>query len=140
MIYEFLYGMVPFGEDEEDPYMIYQKVQEHKLDFPMWTDKNLKSKEVIIQLLSKNPAKRLLGGFEKFKSLPWFNGFDWEMLISKQAKAPYIPQCKKLGDFESLYKTSKDVEEVIRAIEDQEEIPLPRKKALNVESGWDEDF
>ena len=140
MIYEFLYGMVPFGEDEEDPYIIYQKIQEHKLDFPAWTDKNLKSREVITQLLSKNPAKRLLGGFERFKSLPWFNGFDWEKLICKQVKPPFIPQCKDLCDFESLYNTSKEIEEVISAIEDQEEIPMPRRKVLKVESGWDEDF
>lgn len=140
MIFEFLYGMVPFGEDEEDPYMIYQRVQEHKLDFPVWGDKNSKSKDIISQLLSKNPAKRLLGGFERIKTHPWFNGFDWENMVSKQIKPPFIPQNKTLGDFESLIKTCRIVEEAVGSVESQEEIPPPRKRVLKVKNDWDDEF
>mmetsp|Transcript_6147 Transcript_6147/g.792 ORF Transcript_6147/g.792 Transcript_6147/m.792 type:complete len:212 (+) Transcript_6147:1707-2342(+) len=36
ILYEFLCGGVPFGEDDEDPYVIYEKVLSSKLQFPSW--------------------------------------------------------------------------------------------------------
>ena len=46
-LYEFLCGGVPFGEEEEDPYTIYEKVLEHKLKYPAFMEKNFPSKDFI---------------------------------------------------------------------------------------------
>ena len=34
ILYEFLCGVVPFGEDEEEPYAIYEKILQRKINFP----------------------------------------------------------------------------------------------------------
>jgi cGMP-dependent protein kinase len=34
MIFEFIYCNVPFASEESDPYLIYEKIIEHKLIFP----------------------------------------------------------------------------------------------------------
>lgn len=34
MLYEFIFGGVPFGEDEEDPFMIYEAIHQHRLTYP----------------------------------------------------------------------------------------------------------
>jgi len=51
--YEFICGGVPFGEEEEDPYEIYEKVLEHKLRYPSFVGKNFSAKVIIEQLLSR---------------------------------------------------------------------------------------
>ena len=33
-LYEFMCGGVPFGEEEEDPYAIYEKILQYKLRYP----------------------------------------------------------------------------------------------------------
>lgn len=68
MIYEFLYGGVPFGEDENDTHFIYEKVLEHKITYPNNIDPHLTAKPIIQQLLNKNPAARTGGNVEKLKS------------------------------------------------------------------------
>ena len=55
MLYEFLCGGVPFGEECEDPYAIYEKILEHKLKFPAFVGKNLIAKPIIQQMLSRSP-------------------------------------------------------------------------------------
>ena len=54
MIYEFICGGVPFGEDEDDPVYIYEKVLERKLVFPSFLTDTFKAKKIIEQLLSKD--------------------------------------------------------------------------------------
>jgi hypothetical protein len=34
MMYEFLCGCVPFGEEEEDPFVVYELVMQRKLFYP----------------------------------------------------------------------------------------------------------
>lgn len=65
IIYELLYGEVPFGEDEEDTQAIYQKILEHKLKYPIEPITHAKS--LIHQLLHKNPAARTSGSVDNLK-------------------------------------------------------------------------
>lgn len=140
MLYEFLFGLVPFGEDEEDAYGIYQKVQEHKLEFPAWTDKNSKAITIVTQLLSKNPAKRLGGSIENLKSHGWFSGFEWDKLFGKSIVPPYVPPEKQVGDLDGAIRANKKNEEIIAAVEAEENVPAPRKKSSNAAEGWDQEF
>lgn len=45
MLYEFLFGHCPFGEDEDDAYSIYKKILEHDLKYPF--DMDCKAKPLI---------------------------------------------------------------------------------------------
>jgi cGMP-dependent protein kinase len=43
MLYEFLAGAVPFGEEAEDPYEIYESIVKNKINYPTYfTDQNAK--------------------------------------------------------------------------------------------------
>lgn len=70
MVYEFICGSVPFGEDEEEPYAIYEKILGRKLLWPKFLMKNTGIKSLIEQLLNKNPAMRTGGSVENLKSHP----------------------------------------------------------------------
>lgn len=77
MLYEFVCGGLPFGEEEEEPYAIYERVLEHRLLFPRG---NLPSRALIEQLLSTNPVQRLAGGTERLKAHSWFAGLPWVLV------------------------------------------------------------
>ena len=140
ILYEFLFGMVPFGEDEEEPYGIYQKVQERKLEFPGWMDKNSKARVIIAQLLSKIPPKRIGGSIENLKSHSWFSGFEWDKLLAKKMKSPYVPPEKKFNDIEDAIRANKPLNEIIEKVEAGDDVPLPRKRSPKVVEDWDREF
>ena len=77
ILYEFLCGGVPFGENEEDPYAIYEKVMERKLIYPAFVDPRLPAKPFIEQLLNKNPGVRTGGSIENLKMNPWLAYINW---------------------------------------------------------------
>jgi hypothetical protein len=46
------------------------------------------------RLLIKDPEKRLGSGADGFNNImnhPWFGELNWEALVQKKIKAPYIP-------------------------------------------------
>lgn len=68
MLYEFQCGKLPFGEDDIDTKVVYEKILEKNLEFPAWFDKKSTSKPFIKQLLSSNPSTRHSGSIEKLKA------------------------------------------------------------------------
>lgn len=90
MLYEFVYGGVPFGDNEEEPYQIYEKVLQRELEFPSFGKPEMKS--LVTQLLSKTPSARTGGSIDKVKSHKWFQDFAWSRLFSGQVQAPFIPR------------------------------------------------
>lgn len=141
MLYEFLYAAVPFGEEENDPYVVYEMVQQGKFSFPQNADNKDKIKDLLTQLLSKNPAARLGGTFENLKSHPWFIGINWEKILRRELPTPYVPILPSiLHDAEMALKSHKPLDEIITKAEKHDEIPKPRpvKEGFNV--NWDEEF
>ena len=57
-LYEFMCGGVPFAEDAEDPYEIYEEIIKKPLTYPNYLKDNL-AKTFINQLLNKVPELRL---------------------------------------------------------------------------------
>lgn len=77
--YELICGNVPFGEDTDDPYEIYEQVIQKKLEFPSYvTDPSVKS--FLEQLLSKQQEARFAGSFTSLKNHPWFNLLEWVLM------------------------------------------------------------
>lgn len=140
MLYELLFGYVPFGDDESDPYSIYEKVQELRLVFPQWVDNKNKVKEFVSQLLSKNPSSRLGGSFDKLKSHPWFIGLNWNKITSKELKAPYVPRLANIDlEIENAFRNQKNIDEVISRVENSEDVPK-NKRRDQPPANWDSDF
>lgn len=141
MLYEFLYAVVPFGEDENDPYMIYETVQKSKLIFPAESENKDKIWDLLNQLLNKNPAARLGGSFENIKSHPWFIGINWEKILTRELPTPYVPTLPPLAEsVANALKSNKSLDEVISRVEKDEIIPKARKKQSRVAKNWDEEF
>lgn len=69
-------GMVPFGEELEDPYEIYGEVLKKSLKFPNYVD-DKKAKKLMEQLLNKVPEIRLGISYASLKAHPFFQTLDW---------------------------------------------------------------
>jgi cGMP-dependent protein kinase len=87
VMYEFVCGQLPFGEDIEDPMEFYNVMIKQSLTFPSFVNDHL-FKDLIQKLLIKDPNKRL-SQYMKIREHPYFKDFDWEKLISLDLKAPY---------------------------------------------------
>ena len=137
MLYEFVCGYVPFGEEEEDPTKVYKKILERKLAYPNYIGSQ-RSKPVIEKLLSTNPAKR--GTVETLKDNPWFLGINWDGLLGKQLKAPYIPKVESLTQkIQKAVKANKNCCNGIAEVEDSAIMhqTSPKKSLAN---NWDDEF
>lgn len=137
ILYEFVCGYVPFGEEEEDPTKVYKKILERKLTYPSYIGSQ-RSKSVIEKLLSLNPIKR--GTIETLKDNPWFLGLNWEGLLGKQIKAPFMPKIEPhLQKVQKASKANKSCCESIAELEELSPLKLKPDQIL-VAPNWDEDF
>ena len=92
-MYELMCGLVPFGEECEDPYEVYTMIANRPLSYPAYflVEANYNSKLLIEQLLSRNPDVRLGGSYSALKAHEWFDCLDWDLLIEGQEEAPFTP-------------------------------------------------
>jgi cGMP-dependent protein kinase len=93
IMYEFMCGSVPFGEEETDPINIYNLISKSVLEYPTYfkIPQNEQSIAFINILLSRIPEARLNGDFSCLKTHSWFEEFNWDDLFDKKIEAPYIP-------------------------------------------------
>jgi len=77
MLYEFVCGGVPFGEEDEDPFVVYEKILHESIRYPASLPKGNFTRQFIDTLLNKNPALRSVGGISKLKEQKYFFQFDW---------------------------------------------------------------
>jgi cGMP-dependent protein kinase len=138
--YELVTGSVPFGENEQDPYKIYEKILECELIYPSTLKNNPRIKIFIDQLLCKNPAAR--GTAVSLKTHKWFANFNWEGLFSKNLKPPYIPIIFSTNaEINNRQFEGKEINQIFLEEErktggdDSAEIP-----SKNVEEDWDAEF
>ena len=97
LIFEMLAGYPPFYD--ENPFGIYQKILKGVIDFPKHMDPN--AKDLIRKLLTADRTKRfgcLHGGAEDVKRHPWFHGLDWQKVVEKKYKPPFIPPARAQND------------------------------------------
>ena len=77
MLYEFICGNVPFGEDQEDPLLVYEQILHQPLRFSSTLPKTSLARGFVELLLNKNPIFRTTGGMTKIKEHHWLALFDW---------------------------------------------------------------
>jgi serine/threonine protein kinase len=104
-IYYLLYDKYPFGNEENDVYKIYQHILKKKNIFENIeneiSNKTTAINELISNLLIKDPNKRL-SNFNKIKSSNFFTGFNWDLILSKKLKPPFMPKLDQKFNKESL--------------------------------------
>ena len=136
VLYEIIYGKVPFGNDEEDPKMIYEKILEYKLDLKSSPYVGNNYKTFIQQLLSINPAARLGGSMEKLKNHTWLHTFNWNRLISRQLKPPFLSPIDTQSTNSPL---TTSVQSFILELESTLE-PINRRNSFSGPEDWDREF
>uniref|UniRef100_M4BSN2 Protein kinase domain-containing protein n=1 Tax=Hyaloperonospora arabidopsidis (strain Emoy2) TaxID=559515 RepID=M4BSN2_HYAAE len=97
LLYEMLAGYPPFYD--ENPFGIYQKILDGKIDFPKHFDS--KAKDLIKKLLSQDRTKRLgclRNGAEDVKKHKYFAKVDWDAVLARSEPPPYLPPVRGPGD------------------------------------------
>ena len=80
-LFEFMCGMVPFGEEAEDPFSIYEEVIMGDLKFPSY-HQDKKAQKLIRQLLNSTPEARHKGSYAQLKANKWFSADDFDFVLS----------------------------------------------------------
>lgn len=90
IVYQLMSGLPPFRGGHE--YQIFQKITKLEYEFP--DGFNVVAQDLVEKLLVLDPEQRLgceeMGGFEKLKSHPFYEGIDFEH-IHEQEPPPLIP-------------------------------------------------
>lgn len=141
MLYELFCFNVPFGENEEDPYMIYEKVLQRKLVYPSFIESKFPPKALIEILLSKNPTMRNMGGAESLKGHSWFAGLNWESLINKQISPGFKPVLPDVGpDLQKASRSKETLNEFIDRHDSDDLNDTVGRRQRNVPLNWDSEF
>jgi cGMP-dependent protein kinase len=139
MLYEFVSGVLPFGNDLRDPYEVYEAVLKMKLQYPKHLSCPFSSQPMIEQLLSKLPTSRLGNSIHGLKSHSWFRGFDWDKLISKETPPPFIPGVPDISMKIREAQLSKlKVHEFLVKVESNDDRTKMQRRPEPV--NWDADF
>lgn len=89
--------MSPFpGDDEEE---VFDSIVNDEVRYPRFLTPD--SVSIVQKLLQKNPEKRLGAGEQDAKEVKthiFFQAVDWEALLSKKVKPPFVPLIKTPED------------------------------------------
>jgi serine/threonine protein kinase len=136
---------VPFGEEEEDPYIVLRMVTEDDVLFPGFLAENDPCRDLISKLLSKNPNDR--NSIDEIKRHKWFRNFDWAALTAGTIPAPRIPSVPNLQRaVAEARRLNIDIHQAIEvryiqdAESDEEDLPPLKKNAQLPPDNWDEMF
>ncbi|KAM4576051.1 serine/threonine-protein kinase N2-like isoform 2-T4 [Odontesthes bonariensis] len=97
LIYEMLVGESPFpGEDEEE---VFDSIVNDDVQYP--TSLPADAVSIMQKLLKRNPVKRLGAGerdANELKGEKFYETIDWEALLAKKVKPPFLPSIKASTD------------------------------------------
>ncbi|MCQ2821111.1 MAG: protein kinase [archaeon] len=98
LIFEMLFGLPPFYCDNNE--RMYQLIIHSEVKFPKKIPASDNVKDFIKKLLNKNPEKRLgsINDFEDIKKHPFFSGLNFDDLLERKIKPPFVPVLKDRTD------------------------------------------
>jgi cGMP-dependent protein kinase len=148
MLYEFVCGKLPFGNDLENPFEVYETILENRLTYPcVFTRTGRQHTMGMIEvLLDRDPSRR--GSAESLKANPWLADFEWvsdrqDKLLDKSMRAPYVPAPSKyVGAIEAAMMKKVKVQQFLYVRPTQQlDTQAGYRKAREVgPSGWDSEF
>ncbi len=94
LLYEMIFGIPPFYSSQVQK--MYRKIVREKVVFRSSVKVSDEAKDIILKLLNKDQKRRLgsISDSLEILSHPFFNDLHWKDLISKNKKAPFIPEIK----------------------------------------------
>ncbi|XP_044309565.1 serine/threonine-protein kinase N1 isoform X1 [Varanus komodoensis] len=101
LIYEMLVGESPFpGDDEEE---VFDSIVNDEVRYPRFL--STEAIGIMRRLLRRNPERRL-GSSERdaedVKKQPFFRSIDWEALLTRKIKPPFVPVIKGREDISNF--------------------------------------
>ncbi|XP_048473811.1 serine/threonine-protein kinase N1 [Rhincodon typus] len=97
LIYEMLVGESPFpGDDEEE---VFDSIVNDEVRYPRFL--STEAIAVMRRLLRRNPERRLGSSerdAEEVKKQPFFREIDWQALLAKKVKPPFVPTIRDRED------------------------------------------
>lgn len=104
VLYDFLLGRYPYGSDDATQTEIFRAVLKSPLKFPESPACEQSAKRLLIDgLLSRDVSKRPGAGPEGYAALKehlFFEHFNWDDLLSRQTKPPFVPTCETYAEGE----------------------------------------
>lgn len=99
-------GLPPFYSKDIDK--MYEYIKLSDLKFTTKVEMSEDAKDIITKFLCKDPALRLgsKSGLNEFKNHPFFKTINFETLMQKGIKAPFIPQVENkfdVGNFDNTF-------------------------------------
>ncbi|KAG0374082.1 hypothetical protein BGX24_010875, partial [Mortierella sp. AD032] len=121
VMFELLFGKRPFRGKSND--LLTSSILRDPLPFPENVHEMVSAPciDVVSKLCERDISKRLgctSEGLDAFKKHPWFQGIDWDKLVSKEALPPFEPDSKR-ANFDATH----ELEELL-----MEDNPLKAKK------------
>jgi serum/glucocorticoid-regulated kinase 2 len=100
IIYEMLTGLPPFYTSDRE--QLFEQIKLGNVSYPKNFSPSVK--DLLSGLFIKDPEKRLGAGPEGAKDIKnhqWFSGMNWDALMNKKIKPPFIPVLK--GELDLSY-------------------------------------
>ncbi|KAI7890326.1 camp-dependent protein kinase 2 [Mucor mucedo] len=97
LVFEMLAGFPPFYDD--DHLKLYEKILAGRVKYPNYFI--VHSKDLLKRLLTADLTKRygnLKDGSEDIKRHAWFQGVDFNRVLARQIRPPYVPSIRGEGD------------------------------------------
>jgi len=97
IIYEMTTGLPPFYTSNREE--LFRRIRSEPLPMPKHLSENCKA--ILEALFQKDPEKRLGSGKEgpnAIKKHPWFSTVDFDALLKKEIRPPFIPKIKSETD------------------------------------------
>lgn len=149
LLFEFMCGRVPFGQNKEDPHSIYEEILKTDLAFPSdipFISEN--AKNLIEILLQKYPENRFAGSVEKLKADLFFLGFDWDEISRKTAVTPFRSnEFDPIRENSNHFENCQDLDEFLELMSDDSQDSLPpiddyeiNQYAEMIPHNWDDAF
>jgi len=90
LLYDMLCGGVPWGEGQEDIFLVFQQVLSAPLTFPDFVPEDSPVRSLIAQLLTRDPKAR--ASLQQVKQHEFMAGVDYESLRPGLCSPPYLPK------------------------------------------------
>ena len=97
ILYEMLTGMPPFYNNDRQK--LFNSIKAIKIKYPKYLSNE--AVDLLQKFFVKDPEKRLGSGehgLNNIKSHPFFAEIDWDSLLHKKIKPPFIPKLKNITD------------------------------------------
>ena len=139
VLYDLLCGGVPWGEGQEDVFLVFQQVLSAPLTFPDFVSQDSPARSLITQLLTRDPKAR--ASLQEVKNHEFMTGVDYESLRPGLCSPPYLPKPANWNKaIRAAHLHPKTWSQELQKAKLDETLELPVSRPGVYAEGWDHDF